>query len=196
MLFSLHFARFFVTLQQMKKVCIFCSANFGIDPDFFKMTEELGAELARKGHTIVFGGCNLGLMECVAKAAKEAGGHTIGVVPRIVEERGAVSKHVDVFIPCDNLTDRKALMMEQSDVFIALPGGIGTLDEIFTVASAATINYHQKRVILFNMNGFWDSLIAMLNDLEVRGVMRRPWKDHIVVAETLDGVIKCLHTVG
>ena len=180
----------------MKKVCIFCSANFGIDPDFFKMTEELGEELARKGHTIVFGGCNLGLMECVAKAAKEAGGHTIGVVPSIVEERGAVSEHVDVLIPCDNLTDRKALMMEQSDVFIALPGGIGTLDEIFTVASAATINYHQKRVILFNMNGFWDSLIAMLNDLEVRGVMRRPWKDHIVVAETLDGVIKCLHTVG
>ncbi len=176
----------------MKKVCIFCSANFGIDPDFFKMTEELGAELARKGHTIVFGGCNLGLMECVAKAAKEAGGHTIGVVPSIVEERGAVSEHVDVLIPCDNLTDRKALMMEQSDVFIALPGGIGTLDEIFSVAASATIGYHQKPIILYNMKGFWDSLVQMLNDLHSRKVTRKQWDNYLKVAGSLSEVMALL----
>ncbi len=178
------------------RVCVFCSANSAIDSSYFAAARELGRLLAQEGHTLVYGGCALGLMETIGEAVSEAGGHTIGVVPSIIRERNQVSKHVTEMVPCADLTERKAMMMEQSDVFIALPGGIGTLDEIFTVASAATINYHQKRVILFNMNGFWDSLIAMLNDLEVRGVMRRPWKDHIVVAETLDGVIKCLHTVG
>jgi uncharacterized protein (TIGR00730 family) len=194
---------FFVSLQRKNlqkrndmKIGIFCSANNQIDNDFFLETEKLGRWLASEGHEIVFGGVNQGLMECVARAAKEAGGTTLGVVPSIVEETGRTSRYNDRVLTCQNLSERKQLMLDESDIFIALPGGIGTLDEIFTVASAATINYHQKRVILFNMNGFWDSLIAMLNDLEVRGVMRRPWKDHIVVAETLDGVIKCLHTVG
>ena len=144
------------------KICIFCSANANIDPDFFRMTEELGLWAAKNHHSIVYGGVNQGLMECVAKATKAAGGHTIGVVPMKVEETGRTSDYVDVEIPCDNLTDRKQLMMDQSDVFIALPGGIGTLDEVFTIAASATIGYHAKPVILYNMKGFWDSLIALL----------------------------------
>ena len=95
---------------------IFCSANSQIDPDFFAMTEELGRWIGENGHKLVFGGCNLGLMECVARAVREAGGRTIGVVPRIIEETGRVSDHVDVCIPCDNLSDRKDLLLAQSDV--------------------------------------------------------------------------------
>ena len=170
----------------MKKICIFCSANHAIDPDFFEMTRSLGEWLAREGHTLVFGGVNMGLMECIAEAAHKAGGQTIGVVPRIIEERGAQSQFVDVCIPCDDLNDRKALMLAQSDVFIALPGGIGTLDELFTVVSSATIGYHQKPLILYNMKGFWDSLIAMLDDLEARGLTRKPWRDYIKVASSFD----------
>ena len=172
----------------MKKICIFCSANHAIDPDFFEMTRSLGEWLATEGHTIVFGGVNMGLMECIAEAVHKAGGQTIGVVPRIIEERGAQSQFVDVCIPCDDLNDRKALMLAQSDVFIALPGGIGTLDELFTVVSSATIGYHQKPLILYNMKGFWDSLIAMLDDLEVRGFTRKPWQNYIRVASTLDEI--------
>ena len=86
----------------------------------------------------------------------------------------------------DDLNDRKALMLAQSDVFIALPGGIGTLDELFTVVSSATIGYHQKPLILYNMKGFWDSLIAMLDDLEARGLTRKPWRDYIKVASSFD----------
>ena len=172
----------------MKKICIFCSANHAIDPDFFEMTRSLGEWLATEGHTIVFGGVNMGLMECIAETAHKAGGQTIGVVPRIIEERGAQSQFVDVCIPCDDLNDRKALMLAQSDVFIALPGGIGTLDELFTVVSSATIGYHQKPLILYNMKGFWDSLIAMLDDLEVRGFTRKPWQNYIRVASTLDEI--------
>ena len=172
----------------MKKICIFCSANHAIDPDFFEMTRSLGEWLATEGHTIVFGGVNMGLMECIAEAAHKAGGQTIGVVPRIIEERGAQSQFVDVCIPCDDLNDRKALMLAQSDVFIALPGGIGTLDELFTVVSSATIGYHQKPLILYNMKGFWDLLIAMLDDLEARGLTRKPWQNYIRVASTLDEI--------
>ena len=115
------------------KVCVFCSANHDLDRDFFAKTWELGEWLAKEGHTLVFGGTDLGLMECIAKSVHEAGGQIIGVVPSKVEENGHVSEYLDVHIPCDNLNDRKALMMAQSDVFIALPGGIGTLDEIFSV---------------------------------------------------------------
>jgi uncharacterized protein (TIGR00730 family) len=168
------------------KICIFCSANQQIDPDFFNMTEELGKWAAKNGHNIVFGGVNQGLMECVAKAAREHGCRTIGVVPMIVEKSGRTSDHVDVEIPCDNLSDRKQLMMDQSDVFIALPGGIGTLDEVFTIAASATIGYHQKKVILYNMKGFWDTLISLRDDLQAKGMIRGDWRQYIKIANSLE----------
>ena len=174
------------------KVCIFCSANDKIDPIYFQKTEELGRYCAENGHSIVFGGCNLGLMECVGKAAQEAGGQTIGIVPRIVESHGGVSNYVGVHIPCEDLTDRKALMMAKSDLFIALPGGIGTLDEIFTVASSHTIGYHHKPIVLYNINGFWSSLIAMLDDLSGKGMIRGEWRDCISVANNLEQLARHL----
>lgn len=172
--------------NETMKICIFCSANQQIDPDFFRMTEELGLWAAREGHTIVYGGVNQGLMECVASATKQAGGHTVGIVPMIVERSGRVSQYVDVEIPCDSLHDRKELMEVQGDVFVALPGGIGTLDEVFTIAASATIGYHQKPVILYNMKGFWDSLIALLDDLQQRGFVRNEWRQYISVASSLE----------
>ena len=170
------------------KIGIFCSANAHIDPDFFHFTEELGRWIAAQGHSIVFGGVNMGLMECVAKAMKQAGGHTIGVVPSIVEETGRTSQYNDEVINCQNLSERKQLMLDESDVFIALPGGIGTLDEVFTVAASYTIGYHHKRVILYNMKGFWDSTIQMLDNLQQRGVVRGQWRDYIQAANTLEEI--------
>ena len=170
------------------KICIFCSANSNIPTEYFERTSELGTWIGANGHTLVFGGCNLGLMECVAKAVHDAKGMTVGVVPTIVEKGGKVSDYVDVKILCDNLSDRKDLMIERSDVIIALPGGVGTLDEIFTVLAAASIGYHNKRVILYNIGGFWDSLIAMLDDLKTRGVLRAGFDDTVKVAHTLDEI--------
>ena len=169
-------------------ICIFCSANQAIDPEFFALTEELGRRLGAMGHTIVFGGVNQGLMECVARASHDGGGKTIGVVPRIVEQSGRISQYADTVVQCDNLNDRKQLMIEKSDVFIALPGGIGTLDEIFTVAASATIGYHKKRILLYNMKGFWDSLIAHLDDLQSKGVIRGNWKDYICEVSSIDEI--------
>lgn len=174
------------------KICIFCSANQQIDPDFFAMTEELGQWAAKNAHSIVYGGVNQGLMECVAKAAHEAGGQTIGVIPRIVEKSGRISDYVDVEILCDNLHDRKQLMEDKADVFIALPGGIGTLDEIFTMAASATIGYHDKKVILYNMKGFWDSLIQLLDELQAKGLTRKNWRTYIEVANSLEDIEQLL----
>ena len=177
---------YLLTLQAIMKICVFCSANQQIDSDFFGLTEELGRWAGMNGHALVYGGVNCGLMECVAKATKEAGGRTIGVVPMIVEKTARTSDYVDVEIPCDNLSDRKQLMMDQSDVFIALPGGLGTLDEIFTVVASATIGYHQKTVILYNMKGFWDSLVQLLDDLKQKGMIRGDWREYIKVANDLE----------
>ena len=170
------------------RICIFCSANSQIDAAFFKATEELGRWLAENGHELVFGGVNQGLMECVAKAAKEADGHTIGVVPSIVEETGRTSVYNDEVVTCNNLNERKQLMLDMSDAFIALPGGVGTLDEVFTIAASYTIGYHHKRVILYNIKGFWDTTIAMLDDMQQRGMVRGKWRDYICVANNLDEI--------
>ncbi len=170
------------------KICVFCSANEQIAAEYFERTSELGAWAASEGHTIVFGGVNQGLMECVGKAAHDGGALTVGIVPRIIETSGRLSDYVDVDIPCDNLSDRKQLMMDQSDIFIALPGGIGTIDEVFTVVASATLGYHQKKVVLYNIGGFWQPLIGMLDSLASQGMIRGRWQDYILVADTLDDI--------
>jgi len=177
------------------KICVFCSANDGIDPDFFEQTRRLGQWAAAHGHDIVFGGVNQGLMECLAQATKDNGGRTIGVVPRIIEKTGRISDYVDVEIACDDLTDRKQLMIDQSDLFIALPGGIGTLDEIFTVAASATIGYHQKPVVLYNIKHYWQPLIALLDQMAAQGMVRGDWHHYIHIADNLDDISKLTETL-
>ena len=143
------------------KICVFCSANEQIDSEFFTLTEELGKWAAENGHSIVYGGVNQGLMECVAKASKQAGGRLIGVVPMIVEKSGRISDYVDV-------------------------------EEVFTVAASATIGYHQKLVILYNMKGFWDSLIALLDDLQAKGMIRGDWRQYIKTADSIEEISRLL----
>jgi uncharacterized protein (TIGR00730 family) len=127
-------------------------------------------------------------MECVARAVHEVGGRTVGVLPQIVVKSGRLSDYVDTEVLCDNLSDRKQLMADKSDVFIALPGGIGTIDEVFTIAAAHTIGYHDKRVILYNMKGFWGDMIALLDRLQQRGMVRGEWRDYIAVANSLEEI--------
>lgn len=175
------------------KITIFCSANENLDPDFFRLTEELGAWMAHNGHGLVFGGTNQGLMQCVAKAVKENGGMVTGVVPLLVEKGGKTSPFLDVEIPTDSLSDRKDIMVAQGDIIIALPGGIGTLDEIFSVAASHCIGYTHKKVILYNMKGFWDSLVSLLNDMDAKGMIRGDWHDKIEVADTLEDIERIIN---
>ena len=141
------------------KIAVFCSANSDIDAAYFKAAGELGRWIGSNGHTLVF---------------------------TIIERGGKASPSMDVCIPCDNLSDRKELMMAQCDAAVALPGGLGTLDEVFTMAASATIGYHHKPILLLNVGGFWDSLVALLDDLKRKGMVRREWNDIIKVAATVD----------
>lgn len=170
----------------MKSVAVFCAASENIAPGYFEVAASVGRMLGRIGATLVYGGARFGLMEAVAKSAKEAGAHVVGVVPEILEQRGRVSALIDEKIPCCNLSDRKDIMLAKSDVLVALPGGVGTLDEIFHVAAAATIGYHNKRVILYNVNGFWNGLAATLDELSEAGFIRAGLENIIVVANSIE----------
>lgn len=174
------------------KIGVFCSANNNIEKLYFDKTEELGQWMGENGHTLVFGGCNVGLMDCVAKSVKNAGGRIIGVVPTLVEKNGKRSDILDVEINTENLSDRKDLLLIQSDIIVALPGGIGTLDEIFTVAASHTIGYHNKKVILYNIDHFYDTLIALLDDMTARNMIRGNINDYILCANTFEELIALL----
>ena len=167
-------------------VAVFCAASESIDSLYVKAAHEVGTMLGRIGVSLVYGGARFGLMEATAKAAKAAGARVIGVVPDILVERDRVSSLLDEKIPCRNLSDRKDIMLAKSDILVALPGGIGTLDEIFHVMAAATIGYHSKRVVLYNVNGFWNSLSAMLDSFNADGFVRGEMGRFMAVANNIE----------
>ena len=176
----------------MDRIGVFCSASEVIDSIYFEKAQEFGRWMGQNKKTLVYGGANLGLMECVAKAAKENGGFVMGMVPTKLEERGAVSDLLDVTFRVDNLSERKDAMLRESDVLVALPGGVGTLDEVFHIMAAASIGYHTKKVILYNINGFWDGLLDFLEGLIEQGFARRPMEKFYGVANSFEELIDLL----
>ena len=170
----------------MDKIAIFCSASENIEPVFFEKARELGIWMGQNKKTLVYGGANIGLMECVAQSAKEHGAFIMGVVPTKLEERGAVSDLLDVTFRVDNLSERKDAMLRESDILVALPGGVGTLDEVFHVMASASIGYHAKKVIFYNVDGFWNDLLAFLHRLREQHFARRPWENFYLVANSLE----------
>ena len=171
---------------------IFCSANSQIDPDFFTLTRQLGAWMGKHHHTLVYGGTDLGLMDCVAHAVADNGGKVIGVVPALLLKNEHANPIDDERLLCTTLSERKQLMTAHSDVLIALPGGIGTLDEVFSVAGEGTLAYHDKKVIIYNMKGFWDDLETMLGHLQQRGFIRGDYQSRIVFAHNLEEIMAIL----
>ena len=169
----------------MKSVAVFCAASENIAPGYFEAAAEVGTMLGRLGVALVYGGARFGLMEATAKAAKQAGARIVGVVPDILVERDRVSRLLDEQVGCSNLSERKDIMLERSDVLVALPGGVGTLDEIFHVLAAATIGYHTKRVVLYNVNGFWNALLAAVDEMSQAGFVRGEMEKYLVVADNI-----------
>lgn len=170
----------------MKSVALFCAASENIEPLYFEAANEVGAMLGAMGAELVYGGARFGLMEATAKAAKDAGAHIVGVVPGILVERDRVSTLLDERVLCRNLSERKDIMLQRSEVLVALPGGVGTLDEIFHVAAAATIGYHSKRVVLYNAGGYWNAIVGALKEMESNGFLRGGFEKYISVAENID----------
>lgn len=174
------------------KICVFCSSNNWVDTEYFRLTEQLGEWMGSHGHTLVYGGHDEGLMECLAKAVHQSGGTVIGVIPQVLLRSGHTSQYVDVCIPCESLADRKQLMLDRSDAVVALPGGLGTLDEIFTTAASATLAYHQLRVVAYDMKGFWKPLEALLYHLCEQKMMRGDYHRQICFATTLEELTAAL----
>ena len=175
-----------------RNVAVFCAASESIDRIYVNAAHEVGTMLGHMGASLVYGGARFGLMEATAKAAKATGARVIGVVPDILVERDRVSTLLDENIPCRNLSERKDIMLAKSDILVALPGGVGTLDEIFHVMAAATIGFHNKRVILYNVNGFWNSLSAMLNQFNADGFIRGDMERFMSVANNIEELEKLI----
>lgn len=170
----------------MNKIGIFCSASGNIDSEFVEKARELGVWLGQHHKWLVYGGSCCGLMEAVASEAKKNGAMIMGVIPTKLEERGLVSDLLDVTFHTVNLSDRKDLMLQESDILVALPGGVGTLDEVFHVMASATIGYHCKQVVFYNINGFWNGILDFLKGLEDQRFAHRPLKNYFRVADTLE----------
>lgn len=177
----------------MERIGIFCSASNNIPQIFIDKTKELGEWLGRNNKHIIYGGSNQGLMEVMARSAKKAGKPTLmGVIPTILEERGRVSDLIDIEFKTANLSDRKDILQNESEIMIALPGGIGTLDEISHVMAEATIGYHDKKIILYNINGFWDDIIRFMDTLNENHFIHRPLEEILLVANNLEDIIRII----
>ena len=166
----------------MKNIGVFCSASEQIDPIYQQSAKTLGEWLGHHEKTLIFGGVNRGLMEVIARATQSTGGEVIGVIPKILLSHA--SKHVDRYITVSDLSQRKDVILEKSDVLIALPGGIGTLDEVFHVLAQRTLNYHSKKVIFYNPNHFFDQLLDTLYFFQQEGFIRNKLADLYAVAKT------------
>ena len=158
--------------MEKRAIGVFCAASETIDGIYADAARELGRWLGENGHTLVYGGAAKGLMEATAAAAKSAGGHIVGVVPDILISRNCVSTLLDEQITVHNLSERKDAIIERSDLLVALPGGIGTLDEVFHVMAGATIGYHSKLVVFYNVGGFWNGLLQQLCKYSEEGFLR------------------------
>ena len=173
----------------VNKVGVFCASSNKMDAVYYEEAARLGAWIGETGRTLVYGGANCGLMEAVARAVHEHGGQVMGVVPQILAQHDRVSQYIDVTIHTADLNDRKQMLIDQSDVLVVLPGGVGTLDEVFTVMAAHTIGLHQKRLVFWNINGFWNDLFRLFDGLEQRGVMTMPMTELACKVDTLEDLI-------
>ena len=168
----------------MQKIGVFLSSRSALPASYVRAAEEVGALIGRTGRTLVYGGSSAGLMEVLARAVKAAGGRVYGVVPQVVADRGLESGCIDVTFRSADLSDRKAIMMRESELFVALPGGIGTLDEVFTVVAADSIGLCGKTVVLYNVDGCWDALLALLDDLRGKGLVSSQVSRFVTVASS------------
>lgn len=166
-----------------KNICVYCGASFGNDPAYVDVAKQLGAEIAAQGRSLVYGGGAKGLMGIVADEVLKAGGEVIGVIPdRLVQAETAHKGITDLRIVPD-MHVRKSTMIELADGFIALPGGIGTLEELFEVWTWSQIGYHSKPVGVLNVNGFYEPMKAFLQHIVDEGFVRQSYLDTLIISK-------------
>src|SRR3982751_5427138 len=150
----------------MAAICVFCASSSTLDQKWLALATRTGSELATRGHSLVSGGGCVGMMGAVADGARSAGGHTLGVIPQSLVDLEVADTAADELIVTTDMGARKNLMIERADAFITLPGGLGTLDELFEVWTTATLDLHDKPIILLDPDGFYDGLMTWLGRSE------------------------------
>jgi uncharacterized protein (TIGR00730 family) len=169
----------------MKHICVFCGSQSGTNGGHAETARELGRELARRGLALVYGGGRVGLMGEVATAALRAGGAVIGVIPQSLSAKEIAFGEATELVVVDTMHERKALMADRSDAFVALPGGFGTCDELFEILTWGQLGIHRKPVAVLNAGGFFDPLLAWADHMTAEGFLKAKHRELLLVAGTV-----------
>jgi uncharacterized protein (TIGR00730 family) len=155
--------------QIRRSVCVFCASAGGLPEVYRAAARDLGAELAGRGHRLVYGGGNVGLMGDVARSVHQHGGTVVGIIPQGLVDRELAYDPADELLVTETLRERKAEMDARADAFVALPGGFGTLEELLEVLTLRQLRLHDRPIVLVNVAGYWDPFLAMVRDMVGQG---------------------------
>lgn len=173
----------------MKRLAVYCGSRFGTDLRFRQAAHHLGHTLATRGIGVVYGGGRLGLMGTVADAALAVGGEVIGVIPEALREAEAAHLGCTTLHVVPGMHERKALMTDLADGFVTLPGGVGTMDELFEALSWQILGYHAKPVGLLNVAGFYDPLIALMDAMATSEFLRPQHRANLIASDDIDDLL-------
>ena len=174
-------------------LAVFCASADGVDPSYKAAAEELGSALGVRGLGLIYGGAAVGLMQAVAEAALAAGGRVVGVIPQVLVDLEVAHQGITELHVVDTMHTRKALIGNLADAFLVMPGGFGTLEEVFEVLAWQTLKLHAKPIVLLNTNGYYDLLLAFLDHAVQQGMLKGKSREIVLVAH---GVDEALHLLG
>lgn len=169
-------------------VCLFCGSSETVRPEYLEAAREVGRQTAKAGWRLVYGGGGVGLMGASARAAHEAGGRVLGIMPGFLRSRERLFDDVETLV-VTSMHERKTLMYDQSDAFIVAPGGVGTLEEAIEILSWKRLDLHHKPVIFLNLNGFWDALMAVMRHSVEEGMTPASFLQAWVICDTVEDAI-------
>jgi len=174
----------------MKSICVFCGSSMGVKPEYRKGAEELGGILLERRIQLIYGGANVGLMKVLADTVLEGGGEVIGVMPKILIEKEVAHLGLTKMYTVCSMSERKSLMVELSDAFIAMPGGFGTLDELAEVITCNQLRLTDKPIGILNVAGYFDPLLMFFDHITVEGFLRPEHRQNLIVDEKVDALIE------
>lgn len=174
----------------MKKLCIFCGSGAGRDPKYTELGTKIGELLVKNNIGLVYGGASIGLMGAIADSVLKNNGTVIGVIPKALVDYEVAHDGLSKLMVVDNMHQRKQLMYDHSDAFLSLPGGMGTLDEMFEVLTWTQLKYHQKPSYIFNFDGFYDSLLSYLRHSSAEGFIKSEHLNLLTEIKTLSDLEK------
>jgi uncharacterized protein (TIGR00730 family) len=176
-------------MSKIRTVCVYCGSSPGTDPAFMEAARRFGELLAIDGVGLVYGGGSRGLMGAVATAVLDHGGHVTGIIPEFLESREQTLQRAQEIIVTPDMHVRKQTMFDKADAFVALPGGIGTLEELVEQLTWAQLGRHKKPILILNIRGFWDPLCALLDHMRGMEFIRAELGVALLVAETPDEIL-------